>query len=191
MKPNRSALLRSRKDGDMEAYDFAQLALRLALGGVMLAHGIKHARGREKTSRWFGSIGFQHPMLQWFASTATEIGVGVLLITGLFTVAAAAGVIGIMAVAFVSVHRKIGFWVTARPDEGWEYVMVLAVVASAVAIGGPGRVSLDEVIGIATTLSGWVGVGAVVVGFVAAGTQLAVFFRPSSVVVDPVSSAAS
>ncbi len=191
MKPNRSALWRSRKDGDMEAYDFAQLALRLALGGVMLAHGIKHARGREKTSRWFGSIGFQQPMLQWFASTATEIGVGVLLIAGLVTVAAAAGVIGIMVVAFVSVHRKIGFWITARPDEGWEYVMVLAVVASAVAIGGPGRVSLDEVIGIATTLSGWVGVGAVVAGIVAAGTQLAVFFRPSSVVVDPVSSAAS
>ena len=191
MKPNGSALLRSRKDGDMEAYDFAQLALRLALGGVMLAHGIKHARGRVKTSRWFGSIGFQRPMLQWFASTATEIGVGVLLLTGLFTVAAAAGVIGIMVVAFVSVHRKIGFWITARPDEGWEYVMVLAVVASAVAIGGPGRVSLDEVIGIAATLSGWVGVGAVVAGIVAAGTQLAVFFRPSSVAVDPVSSTAS
>ena len=186
MKPNRGALPQSRKDGDMEAYDFAQLALRLALGWVMLAHGIKHARGREKTSRWFGSIGFRKPMLQWFASTATEIGVGVLLIAGFLTVAAAAGVIGIMTVAFVSVHRRIGFWITARPDEGWEYVMVLAVVAAAVAIGGPGRASIDQAIGIATSSSGWVGLGAVVVGVVAATVQLAVFFRPSRVAADPV-----
>lgn len=175
----------------MEAYDFAQLALRLALGWVMLAHGIKHARGREKTSRWFGSIGFKQPMLQWFASTATEIGVGVLLIAGFLTAAAAAGVIGIMTVAFVSVHRRVGFWVTARPDEGWEYVMVLAVVASAVAIGGPGRASIDEAIGIATSLNGWIGLGAVAVGVGAAAVQLVTFFRPSSVATDPAASVSS
>lgn len=166
----------------MEAYDIASLLLRLALGGVMLAHGIKHARGKEKTSRWFGSIGFKNSTLQWFASTATEIGVGVLLIAGFLTTAAAAGVIGVMTVAFVSVHKAVGFWVTARPDEGWEYVMVLAAVAGAVAIGGPGQASIDDVLGIATTLNGWVGVGGVVVGFVAAAVQLAVFFRPSDVV---------
>jgi putative oxidoreductase len=184
MKPGGAVLSPSRKDGDMEAYDIAQLILRLALGWVMLAHGIKHARGKEKTSRWFGSIGFKQPTMQWFASTATEIGVGVLLIVGFLTVAAAAGVIGIMTVAFVSVHRKVGFWITARPDEGWEYVMVLAAVASAVAIGGPGLASVDEAIGIATSLTGWVGFGAVVVGLLAAGVQLAVFFKPEGVAPD-------
>jgi putative oxidoreductase len=172
----------------MEAYDFGQLILRLALGWVMLAHGIKHARGKEKTSRWFGSIGFKQPTMQWFASTATEIGVGVLLIAGFLTVAAAAGVIGIMAVAFISVHRKVGFWITARPDEGWEYVMVLTAVASAIAIGGPGVASIDESIGIASPLSGWVGLGAVVVGLLAAGVQLAVFFKPESVGADSATS---
>ena len=29
------------------------LLLRVVVGIVMLAHGIKHARGREKTSGWF------------------------------------------------------------------------------------------------------------------------------------------
>lgn len=162
----------------MEPYDVASVILRLVLGGVMLAHGVKHARGKTKTSNWFGSIGFKSPVLQWFASTAIEIGVGVLLIVGMFTTAAAAGVIGVMAVAFVSVHRTAGFWVTARPDEGWEYILVLAVVAAAIAIAGPGAVSFDAALGLDTVLDGWVGAGAVLAGFLAAGAQLATFYRP-------------
>ncbi len=164
----------------MDPYDIASLILRLVLGGVMLAHGVKHARGRAKTTNWFGSIGFKAPDLQWLASTATEIGVGVLLITGLLTAAASAGVIGVMIVAFVSVHRSVGFWVTARPDEGWEYVLTLAAVAAALAIGGPGAVSIDAAFGLDTALNGWVGAGAVLVGALAAGAQLATFFKPES-----------
>jgi putative oxidoreductase len=164
----------------MESYDIASLILRLVLGGIMLAHGIKHARGKTKTSNWFGSIGFKSPELQWFASTATEIGVGVLLIVGLITTAAAAGVIGIMTVAFVSVHRAAGFWVTARPEEGWEYILTLSAVAAALAIAGPGSVSLDAALGLDVVLDGWIGGGAVAVGVLAAGAQLATFFRPIS-----------
>jgi putative oxidoreductase len=163
----------------METYDYASLLLRLAVGGVMLAHGIKHLRGKEKTSRWFAAIGFRSSTMQWFASTATEIGVGVLLIAGFLTAAAAAGVIGIMTVAFVSVHKAAGFWVTARPDEGWEYVMVLSVATAALAIMGPGEISVDSALGIATDLDGCIGAGSVVVGFGAALLQLATFFRPS------------
>ena len=165
----------------MEAYDYASLLLRLAVGGIMLAHGIKHARGKEKTSRWFGSIGFKSPTMQWFASTATEIGVGVLLIVGFLTPLAAAGTIGVMSVAFFSVHRSVGFWVTARPDEGWEYVMLIAVTSAAIAIGGPGEISVDGALGIATDFNGWIGAGVALAGVVVALVQLAIFFRPSEV----------
>ena len=165
----------------MEAYDYASLLLRLAVGGIMLAHGIKHARGKEKTSRWFGSIGFKSPTMQWFASTATEIGVGVLLIAGFLTAAAAAGVIGVMTVAFFSVHKSVGFWVTARPDEGWEYIMLIAVASAAIAIGGPGEISVDGALGIATDFNGWIGAGIAVAGVVVGLLQLAIFFRPSEV----------
>ncbi|MCL1588350.1 MAG: DoxX family protein [Actinomycetia bacterium] len=162
----------------MEAYDYAALLLRLAVGGIMLAHGIKHARGKEKTSRWFGSIGFKSPTMQWFASTATEIGVGVLLIAGFLTAAAAAGVIGVMTVAFFSVHRSVGFWVTARPDEGWEYIMLIAATSAAIAIGGPGEISVDHALGIATDFNGWIGAGIALAGVGVALVQLAIFFRP-------------
>ena len=161
-----------------EATDWASLVLRGVAGMVMLAHGIKHARGRTKTSNWFGRIGFRMPQLQWVTSTATEIGIGVLLIVGFATSLAAAGLVGVMTVAFWTVHRAAGFWVTARPDEGWEYVFVLAGISVAIAIGGAGAFSLDALVGIDGDLNGWIGLALVGGGVIAAALQIAAFFRP-------------
>ncbi|MCL1692833.1 MAG: DoxX family protein [Actinomycetia bacterium] len=163
----------------IESFDWAVALLRLVAGVVILAHGVKHARGRTKTANWFGSIGFRQPELQWFASTATEIGVGVLLIVGLGTSLAAAGLVAVMVVAFWTVHRSVGFWVTARPDEGWEYVLVLGTVGAAIAIGGPGEFSIDAALGIEDLLDGWVGAALVAGGIGAASVQIATFFRPN------------
>ena len=122
------------------------LILRLALGGVFVAHGIKHARGRVKTTGWFRWLGFKAPGFQWLASTSTEIGAGLLLVIGLGSSLAAAGVIGVMAVAFWTVHRAAGFFITAFMKEGidvegYEYVLVLSMAALAVAVAGPGDFS--------------------------------------------------
>jgi len=161
--------------------DWALMALRGVAGVVMLAHGIKHARGRTKTADWFGSIGFRMPDLQWFASTATEIGVGVLLVAGLGTTFASAGLVAVMVVAFWTVHRAAGFWVTARPEEGWEYVLVLGSVGLAIAIAGPGAFSIDAALGIEDVLDGWFGAVVIGGGVVAAAAQIALFFRPRDV----------
>lgn len=158
----------------------ALLILRVVLGLVFIAHGVKHARGREKTSSWFASIGFTQPQFQWFMSTATEFGVGVLLVLGLLTSLAAAGVVGIMFVAFWTVHRFAGFWVTARPDEGWEYVLTLSTLALGLAMLGPGEWSVDDALGLATDLDGWVGAGIFAAGIVVAAGQIATFWRPGN-----------
>lgn len=163
----------------IESIDWTMALLRVIAGAVILAHGVKHARGRVRTANWFGSIGFRQPELQWFASTATEIGVGVLLIVGLGTPLAAAGLVAVMVVAFWTVHRSVGFWVTARPDEGWEYVLVLGTVGAAIAIGGPGEFSIDAMLGIEDSLNGLVGAALVIGGIVAAAAQIATFFRPN------------
>lgn len=164
-----------------DSIDWAMMTLRGVAGVVMLAHGIKHARGRTKTANWFGSIGFRIPYLQWVASTATEIGVGVLLIAGLGTTFASAGLVAVMVVAFWTVHRAAGFWVTARPDEGWEYVLVLGSVGLAIALAGPGAFSIDAAIGIEDVLDGWVGAAVVGGGVAAAAAQIVVFFHPREV----------
>ena len=67
---------------------------------------------------------------------------GVLLIIGFLTSFGAAGVVGVMVVAFVTNHRPNGFFIF-RPGEGYEYVLNLAVAATAVAGLGPGRWSAD------------------------------------------------
>ena len=166
------------------------LVLRIALGVVFLAHGVKHLRGREKTTGWFGWLGFKAPGFQWFASTATEIGVGVLLIAGLLTGVAAAGVVGIMVVAFWTVHRTAGFFITAFMKEGidvegYEYVAFLAAAAAALAITGPGAYAVDasltiDGVSLAALLDGWVGVGLILLGGVVAAMQLVIFWRPDS-----------
>ena len=161
----------------MTALDAAMLILRVGVGLVILAHGVNHARGRERTTKWFGSIGFRRPELQWFFSTATELGVGVLLIAGALTSLAAAGLVAVMFVAFWSVHRSNGFFIF-RPGEGWEYVATLALTGLVIAVGGPGTGSVDDAFDLAAKLDGWVGAGIVAGALILAAGQLAMFFRP-------------
>lgn len=162
----------------MTPFDVAMLILRIGVGFVILVHGINHARGREKTTNWFGGMGFRQAELQWFLSTATEIGVGVFLIVGLLSSLAATGLVSVMFVAWWSVHRNNGFFIF-RPGEGWEYVATLGLTGVVMAIAGPGEISIDGALEIAEDLDGWVGAGMLAGGLLLAVGQLAVFFRPS------------
>ncbi len=163
----------------MESFDWAMLILRIGTGLIILAHGINHARGRQRTTDWFGSIGFRNPELQWFASTASELAIGLALVTGLLTGPAAAGLVAVMFVAFWSVHRKNGFFIF-RPGEGWEYVATLAMIGVVIAVAGPGSASIDNAIGIDTDLNGGIGALLVAGALVAAAGQLAIFFKPDA-----------
>lgn len=160
----------------MDRLDWAILLLRVGTGLVVLAHGINHARGRARTTDWFRSIGFRKPELQWFASTASEIAIGMALVFGLLTSAVAAGLVAVMFVAFWAVHRKNGFFIF-RPGEGWEYVAILALIGTTIAIAGPGAASLDHALGIDTSLAGAVGAFLVLAALGVAGAQLATFFK--------------
>ncbi len=162
----------------MDSFDWAMLLLRTGTGLIILAHGVNHARGRQRTTDWFGSMGFRHAPLQWFASTASEVAVGSLLILGLLTGPAAAGLVAVMLVAFWAVHRHNGFFIF-RPGEGWEYVATLAMIGAVIAIAGPGSASLDRALDIDAALDGWVGAGLIVGAVAAAAMQLLAFFRPA------------
>jgi putative oxidoreductase len=144
---------------------------------VFLAHGLKHYRKRSGTMKWVEGMGFSNPSLQWFFMSFAEIGVGLSLVFGLLTSVGVAGLVSLMTVAFWTVHRHAGFWVTARPDEGWEYVFVLSAAAVALALFGPGKWSVDHALGTAEALDAWVGLALAGVGVVAAAVQLTVFYR--------------
>lgn len=165
----------------MEAGDLAALILRIALGVTMIAHGWNHVFGGGKlpgTAGWFESIGLRPGKLHAVVASATELGAGVLLVVGLLTPLAAAGVVGSMTVALVANHLRNGFFVF-RPGEGYEYVLNLVLAGIALGALGGGRLSLDHVIGL--DLDGWVGL--VIAGpaaLAAAGLLLLTCWRPGS-----------
>jgi putative oxidoreductase len=128
--------------------------LRVALGGVVLGHGL------QKVFGWFGGYGIPGTM-GFFASIGMPAALGALviasdflgslaLIAGVATrfSAAAAGLVMLGAVALV--HAPNGFfmnWAGAPRGEGYEFhVLALAMAASLVVTGG-GRASFDRWLG--------------------------------------------
>jgi len=129
---------------------FAATALRLALGIMILPHGL------QKTLGWFGGYGFKGTMgyltdtvgAPWIfallAILAESVG-GLMLISGLGTRFAALGVGGVMVVAAAQ-HWPNGFfmnWFGNQKGEGVEFhLLALAIVVSLLFLGG-GRFSVD------------------------------------------------
>lgn len=164
-----------------DAADLGLLALRSAVGLTMCAHGYNHVWGGGKikgTARWFESLGMKPGILHAWLASITELVAGALLVLGLLTPLAAGGCAGVMLVAWITNHRKNGFFIF-RPGEGWEYVMNLAVATLALAAIGAGQWSLDAVLGLDETFASWTGaaIGAVV-GIGGTIVLLAVFWRP-------------
>lgn len=155
----------------------ALLLVRVVLGITMMAHGLNHWLGGGKiegTARWFAGLGLRREKLQAWLSVVTEVLAGALLVLGLLTPLACAAVISVMLVAGVLAHRPNGFFVF---KDGYEYVLVLSVIAVALAMQGPGRLSVDAAAGM--QLTGWAGAGiALGVAVVATAGMLAMFWRP-------------
>jgi putative oxidoreductase len=167
---------------DADAVNLGLLVLRVAIGAAILAHGVNHlvrVRQGPGVANWFESLGLKPGPTHAWMVTITEIVTGVMLIVGFLTPLAAAGVIGVVAVAFVTNHRDAGFFVFHRPTEGWEYLMVLAAACVAIGPIGPGEWSLDDAFGILDDLDGWTGfLLTALVGFGGAAAFLAAFYRP-------------
>lgn len=163
----------------MEVGDWALLLLRVVVGVTLAAHGYNKFFGGGRiagTARWFESIGMRPGRRHAILAAAGEIAAGLALAAGFLTVPAAAGFVGLMTVAFWVAHRGKGLFVM---NDGWEYTAVLATVAVAIAMVGPGELSVDSLIGIADVLDGWVGLAISAGGGVtAASLLLAAFFRP-------------
>jgi putative oxidoreductase len=167
----------------MTAYDIGVLLLRVVLGLTMAAHGYNKFFGRgglKGTAGWFDSIGMKPGMFHARTAATTELAAGIGLAAGILTPIAAAGFVALMLVAAWTVHRANGFFIV---KEGWEYNLVLAASAVAVATIGAGKISVDYVLFSATTLGdylhGWwallISAGLGLVGGIG---QLAIFYRP-------------
>ncbi len=138
--------------------DVSRLLVRLGVGGAVAAHGAQKlfgwfgGGGIDKTAAYFESIGFRPGRPAALAAGAAEAGGGVLLALGLATPAAGAATASTRAVAATTLAPK-GFFVM---QGGLEYPAVLGLVSGALALEGPGRLSVDQLLGNRLTGRGFV-----------------------------------
>jgi putative oxidoreductase len=129
---------------------YAPTLLRVALGLMILPHGL------QKTVGAFGGYGFKGTMgyftgtlgipwiLAFLAIVAESVG-GVMLLLGVGTRLAALAVGGVMLVAAWQ-HRSNGFfmnWTGAQKGEGYEFHLLAVAIALALGLLGGGALSVD------------------------------------------------
>ncbi|MFE6741713.1 DoxX family protein [Streptomyces tubercidicus] len=145
--------------------DAGLLVLRLVAGLLIAGHGVQKVsyrlggHGLAGGTEEFRHDGFRGGRLTAVVAGASQIGAGLFLTAGLLTPLAATAAMGVMTVAGTVKWPK-GLWVQ---NDGYEYPMVLVVVSAALSLTGPGRWSLDHVLGI-TPWPVWVALAAIVIG---------------------------
>jgi putative oxidoreductase len=135
--------------------DLGLLVLRLAVGAVVLAHGLikigwpisMGARGTaaiQGVAGFFEGLGFWPPMFWAIVSIAAEIGGSLLMILGLGGPIGAAFVFGDMVIVTIVAHWPAGFWAGGgKQAAGVEFPIPITAGALAVALIGNGGWSLD------------------------------------------------
>jgi putative oxidoreductase len=163
----------------MTDQDAALLLLRVCFGITMAAHGYSKlfmGAGIAGAGKWFSSLGLRPGSFHAWLAALTEVGAGVALALGLLTPLASAAFVALMLVAGWTVHRSKGFFIVTG---GWEYTFIMAVGGIAIAVAGPGHISLDWVLFNNGIITGWDGsIVAVAGGLFAGVTLLAGFYRP-------------
>jgi len=129
--------------------DTGILIIRLVIGLLFIGHGAQKifgwfgGYGIKGTAGWFESIGMKPGVLMVLMAGLGEIVGGLLFAAGLWTVFGAAFIIATMLVSIAKVHGVNGLWITKN---GYEYNLVLLVVALGVAFIGAGQYSIDAIL---------------------------------------------
>lgn len=128
------------------------LILRVALGVVMLGHGLQKAFG------WFGGFGWNNTM-GYFTGTVglpSWLSALVILIESLGAVLLIIGFAGrinaalmaiVMAGAFFAEHLRHGFfmnWFGTNKGEGFEFDILFWAISLIIVINGSGKCSIDR-----------------------------------------------
>jgi putative oxidoreductase len=135
------------------AVDLATLILRLALGVIMVSHGIPKIKKREVLGKkWNDHYGVPKATI-WLTGILQIVG-GLALLVGLFTsLTSLVLTLDMLAALFICIfnshHREPFNSVT--PKKGWDVNLLLVASLIAVLILGGGKWSLDALL----SLSPW------------------------------------
>ena len=115
------------------------LLLRVVLGVIFIAHGFhKISHGMPDFVGTVRHLGFPAPWLFAWAAALSEFLGGICVLVGLFARWAALAIAIVMGVAVAQVHLHEGL------IRGYEYPLMLLVVAVAIVLSGAGPASFDR-----------------------------------------------
>ena len=144
------AVVKRLKESSMMR-DIGLLILRLAVGGLLAGHGSQKlfgwfsGPGLKGTAGWLESLGLK-PGTPWATvASASEFGGGVLTTLGFLHPLGPLGTMGAMIMATAKAHWGKPIWASAG---GAELPVINMATALALILAGPGRFSLDHVLGI-------------------------------------------
>lgn len=163
--------------------DVGLMLLRVGLGALLIAHALHEAFG------WWGGggldafeqslvgVGFKHAGLLAYVAVGAQLGIGVLLILGLFTPLAAAAAVAYFIdslSAVVAAQPQSGYFPFFVPD-GHEHEVTLLLVAIGLTLTGPGLYGLDA--GRGWARRPFIGSAVALVAGIAAGIAVWVFLN--------------
>ncbi|MGD8235435.1 MAG: DoxX family protein [Chromatiales bacterium] len=128
---------------------FAQLALRIPVGIIFIAHGAQKlfgafgGYGLQGTGQWMDSIGLNPGYLMALLAGSAEFFGGIALILGLLVRPAATVLAFTMLVAIFAVHIGNGLFMS---NDGYEFGLALLAASMSLIISGAGRASIDQII---------------------------------------------
>jgi putative oxidoreductase len=135
-----------KKQEDLKMINIGLLLIRLVVGVLFIGHGAQKlfgwfgGYGLKGTGGWLESIGMKPGVTMALLAGLAELIGGILFALGLLTPLAGIIIAGTMVIAIAKVHGPNGLWATSN---GYEYNLILIVVAIGVALIGPGQYALD------------------------------------------------
>jgi putative oxidoreductase len=117
------------------------VAMRIALGAVMIVHGYPKVTGIQGVEKMLASMGI--PTWMAYLTAGAEFIGGILILLGLLTRPAALAILIDMIVAIAKVHWKNGL----VGQGNYQLPMSLAALSLALIFFGAGPIALDAIIG--------------------------------------------
>lgn len=127
--------------------DAGRLLLRLIAGVVITSHGIQKIQGGvENFAGFVGSLGIPLPTATAYLVTGLELVGGILLIVGLLS--RLGGLLLALEMIGTTLLVKVDVGLISAEGVGAELDLVLLAAFAGIVLLGPGRASLDAVLGI-------------------------------------------